>query len=75
MKSKNYKRTKVYKLAIEVLTKLNKDSSFVDDWFTSPHVALNFKIPSEIYKTAHGKKQIEDFLGRLQHGVINEKML
>ena len=70
MKSKSYKRTKTYKLAVAVLGKFNSDSSFIEQWFTSPHVALGYKTPLELCKTVKGKKEVEKFLGRLQHGVF-----
>ena len=71
MKSKSYKRTKTYKLASKIIGSLNGDSSFIEQWFTSPHVALGFKTPLELCKTDKGKKEVENFLGRLQHGVFS----
>jgi uncharacterized protein (DUF2384 family) len=70
MKSKSFKRLKVYKRMLKVFGALDRDSSDVEKWFTSTHAVLGFKSPLALSKTKKGTKQIEDLLGRLEHGVF-----
>jgi putative toxin-antitoxin system antitoxin component (TIGR02293 family) len=40
-------------------------------WFTSPKIALGGKTPLECTDTEIGAKEVEDLLGRLEHGVFS----
>lgn len=40
-------------------------------WFTSPNRALGMKIPLEVAATEVGAREVEDLIGRLEHGVFS----
>ncbi len=71
MKSKSFKRLKIYKKMLKVFGALDRNSSDVEKWFTKRHAALGFESPLSLSKTKKGTKQIEDLLGRLEHGVFS----
>lgn len=39
-------------------------------WFTSPNRALGNKVPIEVAATEIGAREVEDLIGRLEHGVF-----
>jgi hypothetical protein len=41
-------------------------------WFTSPKIPLDGKTPLECADTEIGAKEVEDLLGRLEHGVFSQ---
>jgi len=53
--------------ALQVLHNQNR----VKLWFKSPQKALNGKTPLEYADTEPGAREVEDLLGRLEHGVFS----
>jgi putative toxin-antitoxin system antitoxin component (TIGR02293 family) len=40
-------------------------------WLASPQVGLGGAIPSEMARTEDGAREVEDLLGRIEHGVYS----
>jgi putative toxin-antitoxin system antitoxin component (TIGR02293 family) len=57
----------VFDRALQVLHNQNR----VQLWFKSPQKGLNGKTPLEYADTEPGAREVEDLLGRLEHGVYS----
>lgn len=40
-------------------------------WFTAPNRALGMRAPIDVARTAIGSREVEDLIGRLEHGVYS----
>lgn len=61
-----FRIARIQALAAEVLGSEDKAA----DWLRRPNRALNGQSPLERLDTDLGTKQVEDILGRIQHGII-----
>jgi putative toxin-antitoxin system antitoxin component (TIGR02293 family) len=39
-------------------------------WLNSPARALNYQKPAQVCLTAEGAQEVENLIGRLEHGII-----
>jgi putative toxin-antitoxin system antitoxin component (TIGR02293 family) len=62
----NERIDKVLKTACKVF----EDESLAKSWLSRPQIGLGGRIPLEVIKTEEGAKEVEDLLGRIEHGVI-----
>lgn len=58
---------RVYDRAVEVFNKTDR----VKQWFKTPNKALGDKSPLEFADTEPGAREVEDLLGRIEHGVYS----
>ena len=64
---------RLYRMA-RVLAKamqLFGDNKMAVDWLKTPRRGLGGKIPLDLMETEAGAQEVEDLIGRLQHGVIS----
>lgn len=59
--------TRILEFAVTVL----KDEQTAVRWFKSPQKALGNRVPLEISKTDSGCREVEDLLGRIEHGIFS----
>ena len=57
---------KIYEKALEVL----EDEAYARQWFKLPAKALGGKTPLEYADTEPGADEVNDLLGRMEHGVF-----
>ncbi len=62
-----FRLIRIYALAREVFE--NKDGA--RDWLHKPQVGLGSRIPLDFIRTEAGAREVEDLLGRIEHGVIS----
>lgn len=60
-----YRMAVLYSLAEEVL----EDEEMAREWLRTPQVGLNNRIPLDLMNTEAGAREVEDLLGRIEHGV------
>ena len=56
---------RVKKFAIEVLG----DKESAKSWLNAPQIALGWKVPENLLNTIPGIHEVEDVLGRIEHGI------
>ena len=61
-----YRIAALYDRSLEVLG----DRETANAWFKAPKTALSGKTPLEFSDTEPGAREVEDLLGRLEHGVF-----
>jgi putative toxin-antitoxin system antitoxin component (TIGR02293 family) len=52
-------------------TQLLGDAAEAAQWFRAPHIALNMTTPLELLDTDAGTLQVEEILGRIEHGLYS----
>ena len=62
-----YRIAKLYEFALEVF----EDQSIVQKWFREPAKGLGNKTPIEYADTEPGAREVENLLGRIEHGVFS----
>lgn len=62
-----YRIARLYDRAVEVFG----DSELAKKWFKEPAWALGDKTPLEYADTELGAQEVEDLLGRIEHGVFS----
>lgn len=60
----------VYRLLAETLELFEGDKEAARNWFTSPNRALGGRSPLETSATETGTREVENLIGRLEHGVF-----
>ncbi len=58
---------RLYARALEVL----EDEAAARDWLKTPARALNFAAPLSFAETEAGAREVENLLGRIEHGVFS----
>jgi len=62
-----YRLTRLYQQAIHLF---EGDSAMARDWLEQPAKALGGRTPMAYMETEAGADEVEDLIGRLEHGVI-----
>jgi putative toxin-antitoxin system antitoxin component (TIGR02293 family) len=62
-----YRVARIYAFACEVL----EDEKEATKWIHSPQTGLGGKVPLDLLHTEAGAREVEDLLGRIEHGVIS----
>ena len=47
------------------------DDDLAREWLRTPQIGLNNKIPLDLIITGAGAREVEDLLGRIEHGVLS----
>ena len=61
-----YRLARIFAFAVEVLG----DKKQAREWLHRPQIALGGRVPLEVMKTEAGAQEVEDLLGRIEHGVV-----
>lgn len=59
------------KRILEKATALFRDEAAAAEWLKSPQLGLGDCIPFDLIATEAGAREVEDLLGRIEHGVIS----
>lgn len=62
-----YRLAHIFTLASEVL----EDKKLAREWLQSPQIGFNNRTPLELMTTEAGAREVEDLLGRMEHGVVS----
>lgn len=62
----NKRSDKVFKIVCKVF----EDETNAKEWLRRPQIGLGGLIPLEMMRTEEGAKEVEDLLGRIEHGII-----
>jgi putative toxin-antitoxin system antitoxin component (TIGR02293 family) len=62
-----YRVVRIFALAKEVL----EDEGKAVDWLHRPQIGLGGRRPLEMIQTEAGAREVEDLLGRMEHGVLS----
>ena len=62
-----YRLARIYALSKEVL----EDGPRAMDWLRRPQVGLGGRIPLDMISTEAGAREVENLLGRIEHGVLS----
>lgn len=60
----------VYRLLAQTLELFEGNKESARDWFTNPNRALGGRSPLEVSATETGTREVENLIGRLEHGVF-----
>lgn len=61
-----YRIARIYTLAIEVL----EDAEKAMHWLCREQIGLGGRIPLDMIRTEAGEREVENLLGRIEHGVL-----
>jgi putative toxin-antitoxin system antitoxin component (TIGR02293 family) len=61
-----YRLARIYALAQDVL----EDGNAAREWLRRPQIGLGNRVPLDLLATEAGAREVEDLLGRIEHGVL-----
>ncbi len=62
-----YRAAHVFSLATSVF----EDEETAREWLRSPNIGLGNQVPLDLLATEVGAREVEDLLGRIEHGVLS----
>jgi putative toxin-antitoxin system antitoxin component (TIGR02293 family) len=62
-----YRMAVIFAAAREAL----EDDAVARTWLRAPQVGLGNRVPLDLLKTEAGAREVEDLLGRIEHGVLS----
>jgi putative toxin-antitoxin system antitoxin component (TIGR02293 family) len=62
-----YRAARVFSLATAVFG----DEETAREWLRSPNIGLGNQVPLDLLSTGAGAREVEDLLGRIEHGVLS----
>lgn len=62
-----FRAAHLFALATSVLA----DAGSAREWLRTPQIGLNNRVPLDLMSTEAGTREVEDLLGRIEHGVLS----
>lgn len=70
VKNKKQKVNSQYARILKLATAVFEDKQKAISWLSRPQVGLGDKVPLEMIETEDGAREVENLLGRIEHGVL-----
>jgi putative toxin-antitoxin system antitoxin component (TIGR02293 family) len=62
-----YRLVRIFSITRDVL----EDNASARDWLHQPQIGLGGRVPLDFIRTEAGAREVEDLLGRMEHGVVS----